>query len=246
MLSGTELIFALLIVSVGALVLGTVSFGFGLSVTPVLLLFLDAKPTVVVVNCLTGLLLAMVLVQTWRHLNLRVSGGLIVGGLAATPVGVLALNSADPGTLKIIIAVVILILGLLSLANIRLPFAQRRLAGPAFGFVTSLAVTSISIGGPLAAIYAIAQRWDPQAVRASLALLFLTANGVAFALYSVTGLVDRDALANIGVLVPGLFVGFAVAVLVVGKLDERAFRYVAVVVILAGGSVLLGREIAGL
>ena len=246
MLSGPELVYALLIVSVGALVLGTVSFGFGLSVTPVLLLFLDAKPTVVVVNCLTALLLAMVLVQTWRHLNLRVSGGLIVGGLAATPIGVLALNSADPGTLKIIIAVVILILGLLSLANIRLPFAQRRLAGPAFGFATSLAVTSISIGGPLAAIYAIAQRWDPQAVRASLALLFLTANGVAFALYSVTGLVDRNILANIGMLVPGLFVGFAVAVLVVSKLDERAFRYVAVVVILAGGSVLLGREIAGL
>jgi len=83
-------------------------------------------------------------------------------------------------------------------------------------------------------------------VRASLALLFLTANGVAFALYSVTGLVDRNILANIGVLVPGLFMGFAVAVLVVSKLDERAFRYVAVVVILAGGSVLLGREIARL
>ena len=156
------------------------------------------------------------------------------------------MNSADPGTLKIIIAVVILILGLLSLANIRLPFAQRRLSGPAFGFATSLAVTSISIGGPLAAIYAIAQRWDPQAVRASLALLFLTVNSVAFALYSATGLVDRDTLANIGVLAPGLLVGFAVAVLVVGRLDERAFRYVAVAVILAGGSVLLGREVAGL
>lgn len=246
MLTGPELVFGLLIVSAGALVLGTVSFGFGLSVTPVLLLLLDAKPTVVVVNCLTGLLLIMVLAQTWRHLNLRVSGGLVLGGVAATPVGVLVLNSADPSTLKIIIAVVILVLGALSLADIKLPLSQHRLSGPVFGFVTSLAVTSISIGGPLAAVYAIAQRWEPQAVRASLALLFLTANSLAFALYCSTGLVDRDTLANIGVLAPGLFAGFAVASLLVGRLNEHAFRYVAVAIILAGGSVLLGREMVGL
>ncbi len=246
MITGQELVFALVVVSVGALVLGTVSFGFGLSVTPVLLLMLDAKPTVVVVNCLTGLLLIMVLTQTWRHLNLRVSGGLVLGGVVATPVGVLTLNFADPGTLKIIIAVLILVLGLLSLTDIKLPLSQHRLSGPVFGFGTSLAVTSISIGGPLAAAYAIGQRWDPQAVRASLALLFLTANTVAFALYTATGMVDRDTLVNIAVLVPGLFVGFAMATLVVGQINERAFRYVAVAVILAGGSVLLGREVARL
>ena len=79
-----------------------------------------------------------------------------------------------------------------------------------------------------------------------MALLFLTANTVAFALYTATGMVDRDTLVNIAVLVPGLFVGFAMATLVVGQINERAFRYVAVAVILAGGSVLLGREVARL
>ena len=244
MLTGSELAVALLVVSAGALLSATVSFGFGVVVTPVLLLFLEAKSTVVVVNCLMGLLLMMVLAQTWRHLNLRASGGLILGGLVATPVGVLALNSTGPGTLKIIVAVVIMVLGLLSLVDLKLPLAERRLFGPIFGFATALAVTSISIGGPLAAVYAIAQKWEPQAVRAPLALLFLTVNVVALALYSTTGLVHRETLTNIGVLAPGLLARFAAAAMVVGRLDVRAFRYLAVAVILTGGSVLMGREIA--
>ena len=243
MLAELELLFALLAVIAGAVVMGTVSFGFGLVVSPFLLLFLEAQPTVVVVNSLIGILLAMVLARTWRHLDLKTSGGLVLGGLAATPLGVLALNATDADTLTIIIAVVILCLGLFSLTNVELPLAQRRMAGPVFGFLTSLAVTTLSIGGPLAAIYAIAQRWEPQRVRAALALFFMSADIAAFALYSATGLVTRDTLANIGVLLPGLIVGFAISGMVVSRLDERIFRYVVIGVILVGGSVLLGREI---
>ena len=47
MLAELELLFALIAVTAGAVVMGTVSFGFGLVVSPFLLLFLDAQPTVV-------------------------------------------------------------------------------------------------------------------------------------------------------------------------------------------------------
>ena len=245
MLTGLELVFALLIVSAGAVALGTVSFGLGMVATPVLLLFLDVKSVVVVINFLIAVLLAMVLTQTWRHLDLRLSGGLVLGGLAATPVGVVALNAADAGTLKLVIAVAVIVLGLFSLTGLQLPLARHRLSGPAFGFATSLAVTSISIGGPLAGLYAITQRWPSQTVRASLALMFLAASTAAVALYAVTGLVDRADLANVGLLTPGLIAGFAIASMVANRLDERAFRYVAVGITLTGGTVLLARELLG-
>ena len=64
--------------------MGTVGFGLGMVATPVLLLFLDVKSAVVVVNFLIALLLAMVLTRTWRHLDLKLSGGLVLGGVAAT------------------------------------------------------------------------------------------------------------------------------------------------------------------
>ena len=246
MLTGLDLVFALLIVTAGAVSLGTVSFGLGMVATPVLLLFLDVKSAVVVANFLIVLVLAMVLTQTWRHLDLRLSGGLVLGGLAATPLGVVALSAADAGTLKLVIAGAVILLGLFSLTGLQLPLANHRLSGPVFGFVTSLAVTSISIGGPLAGLYAITQRWPRQTVRASLALLFITTSAAAVAQYAAAGLLDRTDLANVGLLVPGLIAGFVIANMVVGRLDERAFRYVAVGITLMGGSILLTRELSGL
>jgi len=212
---------------------------------PVVLLYLEPQQTVVALNSLTAILMAMVLLRTWRHLELRASIGLIVGGMAATPIGVLALNAASPGVLRITIAVVIIVLGLFSLTRIQLPFAQRRMAAPAFGFLTSLSVTSIGVGGPIGGIYALAQRWKAETVRAVLALFFLASDTMAFALYAATGLVGRDTLANIGVMIPGLLIGFGLAAVLVTRINERMFRYAVVAVIVVAGSVMLVREFTG-
>ena len=165
--------------------------------------------------------------------------------MAGTPIGVLALNSASPSALRITIAIVIIFLGLFSLSSVQLPFAQRRPAGPIFGFLTSLAVTTIGIGGPLGAIYAIAQGWKAETVRAVLALFFLASDIVAFGLYAATGLVGRDTLANIGVMIPGLVIGFGLAAVLVTRINDRIFRYAVVAVIVVAGSGTLTREFTG-
>jgi uncharacterized membrane protein YfcA len=244
LVTGLELFFSILIVAAAATVIGTVGFGFGLVAIPVLLLYLEPQQTVVVSNSLIGIVMAMALARTWRHLKLRSSIGLVIGGMAATPIGVLALNSASPSTLRISIAIVIIFLGLFSLSSFQLPFAQRRAAGPTFGFLTSLAVTTVGIGGPLGGIYAISQRWKAETVRSVLALFFLTSDIVAFGLYAATGLVGRDTLANIGVMSPGLVIGFGLTVVLVARINDRIFRYAVVAVIVVAGSVTLIREFA--
>lgn len=245
MVTGLELFFSILIVAAASTVMGAVGFGFVLVAAPVVLLYLEPQQTVVVLNGLTAILMAMVLLRTWQHLELRPSVGLVLGGLAATPIGVLALNAASPGTLRVTIAIVIVVLGLFSLTNVRIPFAQHRMAGPTFGFLTSLSVTSIGIGGPLGAIYAIAQRWKAETVRAVLALFFLVTDTVAVALYAATGLVGLDTLANIGVMIPGLVIGFGLAAVLVNRINDRIFRYAVVAVIVVAGGVLLVREFTG-
>jgi|GEM_PF-224896 len=246
LLSGLELLIALVIVTIGALVMGTVSFGLGLVVAPVLLLFVDPQSVVVIVNTIIAVLLLAVLLQTRRHLDLKLVWGMTLGGLVAVPIGVLALDSASPATLRITIALVILGLAPLTLWNIQLPFFHSRHSAPFVGFLTSLSVATLSIGGPLAAIYVIAQRWPPQVIRATLASYFLLNNIFAFALYARAGLVHRDTIANIGILLPGVLVGFGLATLVVRRMDAQVFRYVALAVIVVGGVLLLGRELTGL
>lgn len=243
MLSGLELIFALAIVFAGATITGTVGFGMGLVVAPFLLLFVAPQSTVVMVNSLMAILLFFVLVQTRSHLDLRRVGGMALGGLAAVPIGVLALDSASPVVLRLTIALVILGLAPLTILNVRLPFSQHPLSGPAVGFLTSLSVTTLGIGGPLAAIYVISRQWPPQVIRASLAFYFMLSDSVAFVLYTQVGLVHWSTVANIGILLPSLIAGFGLATLAAKRMNARIFRFTASVVIIAGGAVLLGREI---
>lgn len=245
MLTGFALFFSILIVTAGATVMGTVGFGIVLVAAPVVLLYLEPQQTVVVLNGLTAILMAMVLMRTWRYLEVRASVGLVLGGLAATPIGVLALNAASAGVLRVTITVVIIILALFSLTNFQLPFAQRRPAGPLFGFLTSLSVTTIGIGGPIGAVYVIAQRWKAETVRAVLALFFLASDTMAFALYAATGLVGRDTLANVGAMIPGLVIGFGLASVLVTRINDRIFRYAVVAVIVVAGGVTLTREFSG-
>ena len=183
MLSGLDLLFALAAVFAGATVMGTVGFGFGLVVAPVLLLFLDPQPAVVTINSIIALLMIIVLAQTRSFLNPRLAWGLAFGGLAAAPIGVLALNSAGPTVLRLAVAVLVVVLALLTLLNLPLPLAGRRGSGPVVGFITSLSITTLSIGGPLAALFVVAQGSTRDATRATLALYFLISYTTAIALY---------------------------------------------------------------
>ena len=245
MLSGVELAIAIVAVTVGGVVLGAVSFGLGMVASPVLLILLGAKPTVVIINTFIVVQLSLVLSRTWRHLDLPLTKGLILGGMAAAPLGVFVLNIADPAMLRILIGVVIVVLGLLNLRELRFPIATFPGSGSLYGFVTCLAVTAISIGGPLGGVYAVAQRWPTQTVRASLAAMFTISSLLAVALYAITGLYTRETLINMGMLLPGLLVGFGIASLLVGRLNQQAFRYVVIVLVVLGGGMLLAREILG-
>ncbi|MCH7714169.1 MAG: sulfite exporter TauE/SafE family protein [Chloroflexi bacterium] len=244
MLSGYELIIALFMVWLGATVMGSVGFGMGLVVSPVLLLLVEPQMVVVVVNAEIGLLTMLVLARNWRHVNLKAALWMSIGGVAAAPIGVLLLGSASPGTLRIAVSMVVLALAGLMVFDIQLPGVRRRFAGPVFGFLSSLSVTALSIGGPLAAIYALAQGWPPRTVRASLALYFLTYEITAFALYAWTGLIHRGTLANVAVLAPGLALGFGLGTFLATRMDQRAFRRVALTVIIGGSLVLMVREVA--
>ena len=244
MLTGYELLIALFMVWLGATVMGSVGFGMGLVASPVLLLLVEPQMVVVVVNAEIGLLTLMVLVRNWRHVDLKAAIWMSVGGVAAAPIGVLVLGSAGPGVLRIAVGLVVLALACLMVFDIPLPGVRRRAAGPVFGFLSSLSVTALSIGGPLAAMYAIAQGWAPRTVRASLALYFLAYEITAFALYALTGLIDRGTLANVAVLAPGLIAGFGLGAFLATRMDQQAFRRLAMAVIIVGSFVLLAREVA--
>ena len=246
MLAGWELVIGLGIIFLGSIVLGTISFGIGMVAMPVLLLFLAPQDAVVIINAMIVLTTGLTVIQTWRHLRLKESWPFVAAGLPPVPIGVMLLNSANPVALRIAIVGLILALGVMSLFQIRLPGARRRLASPVCGFITSLLVTTLGIGGPLGGLYAIEQDWSRDTIRATLALYFFLAAGLAMGLFVAIGLVRTDTAQNIGVLAVAVALGSAVAAVVSRRLSLRVFRYTVSAVTIIGSASLLIRELARL
>lgn len=243
MLAGIELVIALLAVFVAATVMGTVGFGFGLVAAPVILLFLEPQSGVIVVNGVITILTASVVVRTRQHLELKPVWLMCAGGAAAVPIGVFVLANADAGALRIAIGVIILVLGFITLFNIQLPMVKSAATGGVVGFLTSLSITTLSIGGPLVAIYAVAQQWPPQKIRTTLAFYFVLSYVIGFVFYAWAGLLNRETLVNIGILIPAMVAGLALASVLARRINQRIFRYAVAAVVISGSVLLLSREL---
>ena len=242
MLLGWDLLIGIAALFCGAVVLGTVGFGLGIVAMPALLLIMAPREAVVIINAMIFLTTALTAVQTWRHLRLRQSWPFIIAGVPPVPLAVALLNTADPALLRLTIILLILALAIMSLFRIRLPGTRRPWAGPACGFLTSLLVSALGIGGPLGGLYAIAQDWTRDTIRATLAVYFALASGAALALYAAAGLVPLPTAQNIAVLALAVAAGAAVASLIARRLSLPAFRYAILAVTIGGSASLLARE----
>lgn len=243
MLMGWELALALVAMFFGAIVLGTISFGLGTVSMPFILLALPPQEAVVTVNAMIILTTGLTVAQTWRHLRLRETWLFIAAGLPPVPVGVLLLHEFGPVALRLVIVVVILALGLMSLFQIRLPGARRAWMAPVVGFFTTFMITTLAVGAPLSALYAIEQDWTRDTIRATLALYFLLAAILALILFIATGLLNITTAQNIGVLAIGVAAGTAVAAVVARRISLPVFRYVVIAVTVVGSISLLVREV---
>ena len=246
MLAGWELMIGLAALLLGSFVFSAVGFGMALAMAPILLLILAPQEVVVLANTMIVLATLLILAQTWRHFRWRQSWLFIVAGLPPVPLGVFLLNTAAPALLRMAIVALILAIAVLSLFNVRVPAARTRWAAVGFGLTTTLLTTTLSIGGPLAGIYAIEQDWPRETMRATLAVYFLLAGVLGLALYVAVGLVPTQMAYNIGVGAPVVLVGATAGGWVARRMSLRVFRYAVLFVIIGGSATLLARELARL
>ena len=242
MLGGWELVVGLSALLLGSFVFSAVGFGMALSMAPILLLILEPREVVVLANAMIVVATVVILAQTWRHFNWRQSWLFVVAGLPPVPLGVFLLNTAAPAVLRMAIVMLILLIAVLSLFEVRLPAVRSRWGAVGFGFTTTLLTTTLSIGGPVAGIYAIEQGWPRETIRATLAVYFLLAGVLGLALYAATGLIPRAMLYDMGMGVPVVLVGSLAGGWLARRMSLQIFRYAVLFVIIGGCAALLARE----
>lgn len=132
----------------------------------------------------------VVLVQDWRHVELRSAIGLILSALPGIPLGVLLLAKGNQDVVKSILGILILGFSIYSLTF----GTARHLPDDHYGWLLGCGFLSgvlggvCGINGPPLAIYGVRRGWTPQHFRATLQGYFLPASLVGLIGYAALGL----------------------------------------------------------
>jgi hypothetical protein len=171
----------MLSVVVGAAIQRVTGLGFALVSAPLLVLVSDPITGVLLANLLTLTTNLVVLTETWRQVDLRRVVTLAIPAICCVPVGALVARHLPQPALLIGIGGLVLgglaALQLLGRSGLFSGTAATIAAGALSGFMNATA----GVGGPAAALYAIASRWPYRSFVGSMQFYFVVINAVSIA-----------------------------------------------------------------
>ncbi len=244
--SPIQALFAAAVMFLGSTVLSTIGFGIGMTTIPLLLFAFEPQTVIVVVNTVSLALFALIVSKNRAELPFRRVLPSAVSGLIAVPFGVIALKDADATLLKIAITATVIALTLLVASNVKTPIPRGAVSGIVVGFLVSVSLNALGIGGPIMALYVYAQRWRRNAARGALSLYFLFVETAGVVGYGVAGLLTWERIALTLIAAAPVVVGFWLGSYLANRMNDAVFRRATVAGILIMCALVLAREISAL
>lgn len=235
-----QLLAASAIVSVGALLQGTVGFGLGLFAAPLLLL-IDPRLVPGPMLCASGLLTLLLARRDWHGVrgdDLRWSvGGRLVGTVPA--VLVMALLPGD--LLDLLFGALVLVGVALTATGWHPRPAPGTLVGA--GFLSGFMGTTTSIGGPpMALLYS--GESGPR-LRGTLSAFFVVGVLISVPALAVVGRFGRTELTLGAMLSPGIVLGYLASKRPAAALDRRPLRPAVLGVATLAGLAVIAKNLLG-
>ncbi|WP_077489163.1 sulfite exporter TauE/SafE family protein [Sinomonas mesophila] len=239
----------LIAVVVGAMAQRVAGLGFGLMVSPVLVVLLGPLDGVMVVNACGAASSALILSRVWRHVDWPRYVGLIVPGLAGIALGALIASRVPAAPLEIGIGLT-LVAGLaLSQLAAR---SSRRFEGlgvmAASGFASGLMNAAAAVGGPAVTAYAVLSSWDQRRFSATLQPFFITTGTTSLLAKVIATGGHTPALEpwQWAAVLACMLAGIAAGELLARRLAGTTVRLAVVVIAYAGAVLAIANGIARL
>lgn len=212
-------ILTLVAVAVGAVIQGSIGFGYAFVAVPTMaLLYPEALPATPLLLALP--LTALMSAREWRSID--VTGFFLITGARAvgTAAGVALVVLIPASFLSVLVGLLITAVALLSFLNPNFEVSNKtRLAG---GIASGITSTTAAIGGPpLALIY---QDRSGAELRSTLSVSFVVGIAMSLVGLGLAGRVQGWHLLLALQLLPGLLVGLWASRWVIKYLDERWLR----------------------
>jgi uncharacterized membrane protein YfcA len=230
------------ILFVATLVRSTLGFGEALVAVPLLALVIPVKVAAPVAALVSITVAAVVVVQEWRHVQLRSAAWLIASTLAGIPIGLLLLTRVAEPIVKAVLALVIILFSIQSLRRRDWRLSTDRFAWM-FGFVAGVLGGAYGMNGPPLAVYGSLRGWTPGEFRATLQGYFLPASAIGMLGYSAVGLWTSSVTRLYLLSLPAVVVAIVIGSQVSRRLAPARFAAAVYAGLVITGGVLLVQAI---
>lgn len=210
-------------------------FGFALVLVPLLSAFWDLR-AVVATSAVLGVVSSLALLVEargqveWRRVLL-----MLLGTAAGLPLGVHLLKSLDPSLIKLAIGVLVILFSVLMWLGRTWKFEREGVPLVVTGFVGGLLQGSAGMGGPPVVLFLLGQGTPKAAFRNTLVAYFVPTTVYSVAMLTLAGLVTADVVRTNLVLLPALAVGLWLGRWLLQRVQQGAFRAVALGVTIFSG-----------
>ncbi len=235
--AGVVVLVALVLV-LGATIQALVGLGLGLVAAPVVTI-LDPSLMPVVMLVLAALLPLLTLFGSHDEIDWGGLAWVLSARVPGTAVGVLVLTLFTERHLGVAVALMVLLGVALTIRAVEVPVRPATLV--AAGFVSGVAGTATSIGGPPVAL--LYQHRSPDQIRSTLAVLFTVGAGMSLAGIWLGGNFEMRLLLLALLLTPCLAVGAWAGGRLQGVFPDHRIRYAVLGVCAASAIALLVRSL---
>ena len=226
----------------GSFVFSSAGFGIAIASSPFMLMTMDPKTIVIVINTVSLPLFVMMVFQNRHYIDYRAMLLPSISGIAGVPFGLIFFTKVSSTFLGILISILIITLALYTIVfnnkTIKLnPFKFSLIA-----FINSATLVSTGVGGALMAIAVMSKGWGKNSIRGSLSLFYLLVEGLAVIGYIISDQYNNDIwlMSSIGII--PVILGFIIASKVISNVKEETHKRYLLTVIICAGSVLLLKE----
>ncbi len=236
-----EYFYIALILLIATFVQGFTSFGFSLVAIPLLAMFLDAKTIVVMTMSYSFVINSIIIRKYYKHARLHKIWPLLATAILFTFVGESFLSTVDDFTLKLIISVLLIVVGIVNNFGIKFKMKKPEKLFVPVGALSGTLNGISGVSGPPVLMFLSNIDLKKSEFKATLSSYFFTLNIVAISLYTYKGHYTIELFEMILKLVPFVIIGASVGVYISTKVNEVTFKKVVNFAIPVMGIVMLVR-----
>lgn len=217
-----------LIILLGAVTQGLSGFGFALLSVPLLSLFLDIKSALPLGALCQLVINVLLFFKIKKYIVYKEIRPLMMGAFLGIPVGTIFLRHAAPGMVKVILALIVLLFALFSLAGKIKPRGLNAIWGYFYGIIAGILGGAFNTNGPPVLIYSFLKGWDKNEMKASLVGFFTFTSIILVPSYAISGLITKGVLIEFLYLIPVIVVGIYFGHYLFDRISARIYNKVII------------------